>query len=168
MLETWIFMSGFLIVSLLALFHGLVLMIAPDKSIPVPNWGPRRIELFRKPPLDLGKRFAGLCWTLLVSGVFIRPVILWMIHPTPGTASLEDSPVVVRWDFLGLGVFALAAGIYLLRRPDGPVRHMFAADATKLKDRATLRLWTLYTQAAGVFCVLFSVLILNQFLRSLR
>ncbi len=144
MLESWVFMVALLLVSTLFLFHGLVLLIAPHKYLPQYEWGnPSKLELRRKPPLYMGRRFAGLCIAVLVAKMFVRPAIHWILHPAPATVSWGESLLprgMVRWDLLALGILAIGIGYYLVRRPETSVRLMFTADEGKLSDKSTRRL----------------------------
>ncbi len=172
MLENWVFMVGLLLVSFLFAFHGIVLLIAPDKYLPTYEWGrPAKIELLRKRPLDLRKRFAGLCLAAVIVWVFMLPTITWMLHPKPGTISGGESPLprgMARWDLLAVGIFAVVSGCYLMVRPEGSIRLMFSANLKKLEEKSTLKLWTIYIQVAALFFLLWSLLPLNKFIKSLR
>ena len=76
--ENWIFMVGFLLLSLLFGFHGLVLLLVPDRYLPIVQLGrTTKLELLQKRPLDLGRRFAGLCITALTA------LTAWMFTRRP-------------------------------------------------------------------------------------
>ncbi|HWF39218.1 MAG TPA: hypothetical protein VG322_11900 [Candidatus Acidoferrales bacterium] len=138
MLENWIFMTGFLGFSLMGLFHGCVLLFAPDRYIPSHNWGRSNLRLARKPPFEFGKRFGGLILSAAIVGIFMRPAILWMMHPVASEISGGESPLprgVARWDLLGITTIALLCGFLLLTRPEQSVGLLFAADKTKLAAR---------------------------------
>ena len=172
MLEVRVFAFALLLVSSLFLFHGLVLLIAPQKSLPTYSWGEQpKLELHRKPLLHLGKRFLGLCITVLVGGAFLRPAMKLMLHPTLSESSWGKSPLPsgsARWDLLVLGLFAATIGYYLMLQPGKLVVLMFAADESRLQNRNTRRLWTTYVRVAGVYAIAFSLLVFGQFIKSLR
>ena len=75
---------------------------------------------------------------------------------------------MARWDMLGLTIFAIVCGYALLTRPERTVKLMFAADKNMLKDRVTLRLWTLYVQLSAVSFMVWSLLPAADFIKSLR
>jgi hypothetical protein len=171
MLQSWIFMIGFLMACLLLLFHGCILLVAPSRYIPVYNWGEGSLTLARKPPFEFGKRFGGLVLIGAIVAIFMRPVILWMLHPKPGKLSSGESPLpygVARWDLLGVATFAVVCGFLLLMRPEKSVELMFTADKSKLEDKVTLRLWTLYVQTSALFFLLWSLLPAADFINSLQ
>lgn len=70
MLPELLFPAEMLLMSLLFLFHGLVLLLAPDKYLPTSAWGQTTIKLVRKGPIHFGKRFAGFCLTVAILSVF--------------------------------------------------------------------------------------------------
>ena len=153
MLETWVFMTAFLGFCLIGLVHGCVLLFAPDKYIPN-YWDQPSLRLACKPPLQLGKRFLGLSLTVMIVWIFLRPVLTWMLHPVKRELISGEPPLpagMMRWDMLGIALFALACGYFFFTRPKRAVELMFTADRGKLQDKTTLRLWTLETQVAG-FC----------------
>jgi hypothetical protein len=164
-------MTAFLLVSLLALFHGLVLIFAPARYITSSRLGESTLRLVKKPPFEFGKLFLGLVVSGLIVGVFVRPVVSWMLHPTARVISGGKSPLpegTARWDLLGIAVFAVVAGYILLSRAEKSVELLFTADKQKLEDKHTLRLWTIYVQLFGIFCVGWSLLPAADFFRSLH
>jgi hypothetical protein len=169
--ENWIFIVGFLLGSLLFGFHGLVLLIAPDRYLPIVQLGrPTKLELLQKRPLDLGRRFAGLCITALTAWMFTRPAILWIMHPKPHPISWGGSPLpfgAARWDLLLLGLFGFGSGLFLMVRPEKSVRVMFWADPKSLQDKTTLTLWIVYTRLFAATLLLQCVLCLGDFIRTL-
>ena len=170
-MENWLFMIAVLIVSLLIVFHGFVLLTVPDKYIPSPQWGPPKIELLRKQPLEFGKRILGFCIVSVGVWFFMRPVLSWMLHPTPGAISSGDSPLppgMPRWDLLGLGIFTIAWVCYLILWPERSVRLMFSADPKRLDDKITLRLWTIRARLFAAVGLVFFALLLGDFIVSLR
>lgn len=170
MAENWIFMTALLFVSLLFGFHGVVLLIAPDKYLPIVQWGrPAKLELLQKRPLDLGRRFAGLCIMALMGWFFARPAILWMFHPKLLSISRGGSlqPGAVPWEVLLFGLFALGSGLFLMARPEKLVRAMFWADSRSLQNKTTLVLWTVYIQLFAVVCLLMCILFLDEFFKAL-
>lgn len=171
MLENWIFMTGFLMASLIFLFHGCILLFAPSRYLPLYNWGENSLTLARKPPFELRKRFGGLVLSGAIVGIFMRPVILWMLHPESGELSWGESPLphgVARWDLLGLAVFAVVCGFLLFMRPEKSVELMFTSDKSKLQDKVTRRLWTLYVQVSAILFLLWSLLPAADFIKSLH
>jgi hypothetical protein len=106
---------------------------------------------------------------------FVRPIILSMLlslrHSTMshsmGYGMTEGKsplpPGIARWDLLAFGVSTFAAGCYLLTHPDKSVELMFWADTSWLKDKTTLRLWTLQVRAAAIAVMLFSSLSMAAF-----
>ena len=171
MLENWVFMTGLLLASLLFAFHGCVLLFAPDRYLPMYSWRPGELRLVPKPPIYLGKRFAGLCLALAVICIFTVPAISWMLHPRPGTITSGESPLprgVARWDLLILSAFVITSGYFLFTRPENSVELLFSADKSKLQDKTTLRLWTIYVQSAALFFLVWSLLPLSNFILSLR
>ena len=171
MLENWVFMTAFLGFSLIFLFHGCILLFAPDRYLPSYTWGQPDLILVRKRPFEFGKRFLGLCLSGISLLVFARPAITWMLHPTKSEITSGTSPLpqgMARWDMLGFGVFALVCGYFLFTRPEKSVEWMFTADRTKLEDKTTPRLWTLETQAFALLLMVWSLLPLADFIRSRR
>jgi hypothetical protein len=76
--------------------------------------------------------------------------------------------MMVRWDLLGVAIFAIICGYLLFMRTEKSVESLFAADRDKLQDKVTFRLWTIYVQVAALFLVVWSSLPLSVFIRSLR
>src|SRR5579862_4086552 len=171
MLENWVFVTGFLGFSLIFLFHGCILLFAPDRYPAGYTWGQPSLILVRKRPFEFGKRFLGLCFSGMSLLVFARPAIIWTLHPTKSETTSGASPLpqsAARWDMLGLGVFALVCGYFLFTRPEKSVELMFTADRTKQEDKTTLRLWTLETQVFAFLLMVWSLLPMADFIRSLR
>jgi hypothetical protein len=171
MVESWIFMAAFLVVSLLVVFHGLVLLTLPELYIPTYDWGrPAKLELLRKPSLDFGKRSVGFCGVAFGAWMAWH-ALSWMFHPTASRISWGNSPFppgTPRWELLAFGVFAFGGGCYLVLRPGRLVRGMFSAKPQELQNPITLRLWTLHARLFGAVMLLFSALLLSQFAASLR
>lgn len=171
MSESWTFMAALFLVSLLFGFHGLALLIVPDKYPPMVRWGqPAKIELLQNRPLGLGKRLAGPCLAAFIGWFFTRPAVSWMLHPKLFPVSLGSSPLppgMPRWDLLLLGLFLVGCGLFLVARPGRLARALFSADRSCLQDKPTLILWTIYGQLFGVACVLMSALIFGDFVSSL-
>lgn len=171
MIESWTFMAALFFGSLLFGFHGLVLLIAPDKYPPAVQWGrPAKLELLQKQPLDLGKRLAGLCLAAFIGWFFTRPAVLWMYRPKPITIYGGSSPLppgMPRWDLLLMGLFSVGCGLFLVARPERLARALFRAGRSCLQDKPTLILWTIYSQLFGVLCLLMSALIFRDFAASL-
>jgi hypothetical protein len=172
MLADWVFMVALLLASCLFLFHGIVLLLAPSKYLPLAEWGPyARLELRRKPPLYLSRRLTGLGLSALIVWWPMRHAILWMLRPTPGNISF-GAPLaptgIAEWHLLGLGLFALAAGLYLIWKPQGSARMMLRGQIDTSEEGKRFRLWTLYVRIGGLCFAVFSLLLFNQFVRSLR
>jgi hypothetical protein len=171
MFETRIFGVVLCLISAISMFHGCVLLFAPNKYLPLGAWGESSIVLIRKPSLELGKRLIGLCIIIAMAWMFTRPGISLIVNPGRGSISGGDPSLPhlgPRWDLSGIGIFALICGGLLFLGSKQSVEQMFAADSTRLRDRATLRLWNLYVQLVGLFCLLWSLLPLSEFIRSLR
>ena len=171
MLEQWVFMIALLMVSLLFLFHGCILLFSPDRYIPSYTWGQSSLKFSPKPSRQIGKRFIGLVMSAAIIWFFTRPSISWILHPKQGNISLGESPfsrTLVRWDLLGVTIFAIGAGYLLFTRAEKSVETMFAADRDRLRDRITFRLWTIYIQVAAFSIMVLSLLPLADFIRSLR
>lgn len=170
MLETRIFGAALFLVSLVFIFHGCVLLFTPHRYLPLNAWGQPTI-VFRKPSFELGKRFVGLCLVITIGWVFTRPSISIMVNPGTssiswGSASLSHAGP--RWDLLGVGVFALICGGLLFLRSDQSVEQLFMMDSARLRDHMTRKLWNIYVQLVGVFALLWSLLPLSAFIRSIR
>jgi hypothetical protein len=164
-----LFPTGLLLVSLLFLFHGLVLLLAPDKYVPTSAWGQTTIKLVRKRPIQFGKRFAGFCLTVAILCIFTVPAILWIFRLLSSRiVAAPSSPRGTRWDLLAVGIGAVLVGYFMFTWPKKWVEALFALDKEKLQDVATRRIWTLYIQVAGLYFVVFSLLTFNDFVRSLR
>jgi hypothetical protein len=171
MLENRIFGAALFLASLLFIFHGCILLFAPNRYLPIASWGEPTIKLVRKPPLEFGKRFAGLCLSVGVFLFFTLPGFSIVLHPKAGRVSLGQSPLhagSARWDLLGVGIFALVCGYLLLLRPERSVEMMFLSEQEKLEDATTRRLWKLHVQMAGSFFLVWFLLPLGAFISSLR
>jgi hypothetical protein len=169
MLSELLFPTGLLLASLLFVFHGLVLLIAPDKYVPTSAWGQTTVKLARKPPIQFGKRFAGFCLTVAILWLFTVPAISSILRAlsTPGAARsvpLEGT----RWALLAVGIGAVSAGYFMIVWPKRWVEALFAMDKNKLQDVATQRIWTVYIQVAGLYLTVFSLLTFTDFVRTLR
>ena len=169
MLPGLLFPTGLLLASLLFLFHGLVLFLAPDKYVPTSAWGQTTIKLVRKRPIQFGKRFAGFCLTVAILWILTVPAVSWILRllSTRGFAT-SSSLHGTRWDLLALGIGAVLAGYFMFAWPKKWVEGLFALDKEKLQDVATRRIWTLYIQVAGLYFAVFSLLTFSDFVRSLR
>jgi hypothetical protein len=171
MLENWVLMTAFLIGSLLGLFHGCVLIFAPERYLPVSSYGESSLRLVQKAPFEFGKRLLGLAFSVIIVAIFVRPAVLWMLHPKLDVVSSETSPLPVgmaRWDLLGVAIFAVIVGYLLLTRSEKAVELMFAADKARLQDKVTLRLWTVYVQLFGLVAMIWALLPAADFVKSLR
>jgi hypothetical protein len=171
MLETRIFGAGLFLASLVFIFHGCILLFAPKRYLPMGSWGASTIILVRKPPLDLGKRFVGLCIIVAMLLIFTMPGLLMVLSPSTTSVSWGDSALPhssVRWDMLAFGVAALLGGYLFWLRPQESVKLLFSSDRTKLEDQTTRRLWTIQTRMLGCYCLLMSLLLFSGFIRSLR
>jgi hypothetical protein len=171
MLEERIFGSAVFLGSLLFIFHGSILLIAPGRYLPMGTWGESTLKLVRKPPFEFWKRFAGLCLSVAVFIILTLPGFSMILHPKPGNLSFGNSPLPpdsVRWDLLGFGLFALVSGYLLVLRPGRSVEMLFSSDKSKLEDKMTQKLWKLYVQTAGYFFLVWSLLPLSQFIKSFR
>jgi len=171
MLDSWVFRIALLLLSLLFLFHGCVLLFCPNRYIPSRGWGQGSLRLVRKPPLQIGKRFGGLCLSGAIIWFVTLPTISWILHPKPQGVSSGESPVprmMVRWDLLVVAIFAIACGYLLFMRTQKSVESLFAADTDMLQDKTTFRLWTTYLQATALFLVVWSLLPLSDFIKSLH
>jgi hypothetical protein len=171
MLEERIFGSALFLGSLLFIFHGSILLIAPGRYLPMAAWGESTLKLVRKPPFEFWKRFAGLCLSVAVFIIFTLPGLSMILDPKPGNLSFGDSPLPPgskRWDMLGIALIALASGYALLFSPERSVVAMFSADERKLEDKTTKRLWILYVQVAGWLFLVWCLLPLGEFIKSLR
>ena len=171
MLENWVFMTTFLGFCLIALFHGCILLFAPNRYIPTYSWSQPSLKLARRPPLQLGKRLVGLLLTMLIAWIFVRPILIWMVHPVRRALISGQSPLpagMARWDLLGFALFGVVCGYLLLTRPKRSVELMFSADRSKLQDKTTLRLWTLEVRLAGLLFMVWSLFPMADFIRSLR
>jgi len=171
MLEDGIFMLAILGVSLYVLFYGCMLLVAPNRCPVQYNWGQPSITLARKRPLELGKRLAGLCLSVLILFVFMPHIIPRILHPVTSGLDRGESPFplgTARWDELAFGLSGLVAGCYLIVRPEKSVELMFSADTSRLKDKTTLRLWTTGIRIAALGFMLLSLLFVADFIRSLR
>ena len=124
------------------------------------TWGAPSLRLVRKPPFQFWKRVGGFCLPAIfhISGVKMGVV--------PKDATI--TPGTVRWDMLGLSLFVILGGYALLIRADQSVEMMFSADRSKLQDKLTRRLWTLYVQFAGLSFLVWSLLPISDFLKSFR
>jgi hypothetical protein len=171
MLENLIFMLAVFGFCLYALFFGWMLLVAPGRCPAWYSWGQPSVTLVRKRPLELGKRFLGLCLSAMILFVFMPHVMPGIVHPARIVLSRGESlfPAgTARWDELGFGLFGLAAGYYLLARPAKSVERMFWADTSRLKDKITLRLWTTAIRTAALAFTLLALLFVADFIRSLR
>lgn len=170
MLENWVFMTGLLIACLVALFHGCVLLFAPARYLPSYHWGEGSLRLARKPPFQLGKRLGGLILSTIIAVIFMRPAVLWMLHSKLSQISWGESPLrhgTARWDQLVFAIFGFVCSYFLFTRPARSVELMFSADKSKLEDKVTLSLWTLYVQLSALFFMVWSLLPAAAFIKSI-
>lgn len=171
MLEDRLFGAALCLGSLLFIFHGCVLLFAPDRYLPLGSWGEPTIKLVREPPREIGKRVFGLCLSLAILFIFLLPGLLMLLHPEGKGVSFGNSPLprgMARWDMLGLGLFALLCGYLLLLKPERSVEMLFSTDKSKLEDMTTRRLWKTYVQLGGCCCLVWSLLPFSAFIGSLR
>ncbi len=171
MLEERIFGSALVLASLLFIFHGGVLLIAPGRYLPLGTWGESTLRLVRKPPFEFWKRLAGLCLSVAIFVIFTLPGFFMMLYPKASSLPSPDSQLPqagVRWDMLALGLFTLICGYALLLRPERSVEMMFSSDKSKLEDETTRKLWKLYVQYSASFFFLWSLLPLGEFIKSFR
>jgi hypothetical protein len=171
MLEERIFGSALFLGSLLFIFHGGVLLITPGRYLPLGGRGESTLRLVRKPPFEFWKRFFGLCLSVAVLLIFTLPGISIILNPGQGALSFGASPLPPgskRWDMLGIALIALASGYALLFWPERSVIAMFSSDERKLEDKTTKRLWILYVQVAGWLFLVWCLLPLGEFIKSLR
>jgi hypothetical protein len=75
---------------------------------------------------------------------------------------------MARWDMLAFALFRVVSGYLLLTRAEKSVELMFTADRSKLGDKTTLRLWTFEVQTVAILFLLWSLLPMVDFIRSLR
>jgi len=88
-----------------------------------------------------------------------------------GVVPKDDStiaPGTMRWDMLGLSLLVMLGGYALLIRAERSVEMMFSADRSKLQDKLTRTLWTLYVQLAALSLLVWSLLPMSTFLKSFR
>ena len=169
MLPELLFPTALLLGSLLGLFHGLVLLLAPDKYVPTASWDRTTLRLVRKRPNQVGKRFAGLCLTVAILWIFTVPAISWIFHlPSATAASGFSSQSRKRWDLLAFGIGAILVGYFMFTWPKQGVEALFTLDKKKLQDVATRRIWTLYVQVFGLCFAVFALMLFSDFVRSLR
>src|ERR1700684_3869528 len=70
----------------------------------------------------------GLSFTITSVGIFFGPVLTWTLHPVMGKVNSGQSPLpegMERWGLLGLGLFILGCGSFLLIHPKKSVELMF-------------------------------------------
>jgi hypothetical protein len=169
MLETSVFMTAILVFLMFALFYGCMLLIAPNRCPAPVRLGQPSLQLVRKPPLELRQRFFGLILSAVLVFIFMRPVIRWMLHPVGGKLSFGKSPFpagTARWDQLVFGLVGATGGYYLLIHAEKSVELMFSSDPGRLNDKSTRLLWTFAVRAVGFAIILFSLLLLTEFVRS--
>ena len=157
--------------SWLFIFHGCVLLFAPNRYLPLGAWGESTIVLVRKPPYYFGRRLIGLCLSVAVFCIFTIGGLHLMLQSQAAEISSGTSPLPpgsVRWDMLGFGLFAVVSGGLMLYKPRRSVEVMFTSEPEKLKDPTTRKLWELHVRLAGAFCWAFSLLAMNDFFKSLR
>src|SRR2546425_1036930 len=112
-------------------FHAGVLLFAPSRYLPLSTFGGSSLVLLRRPPVYVGRRLVGLA-------LFIGPgLILWNSFRHQASSSGPEGLTFgestfpagsLRWDLLGLGIFALCAGYVLLVRAKWSARTMLRAD----------------------------------------
>ena len=175
MVDTWMFIVFDLLFSLLLLFPGLVMLLAPKKSFTLasdrfPLEYPPKVELHRKPPSYASTRVLGLLLTL-VALFLMSFAVRWMFPSTTVEPSSSESQVpfvVVRWDLLMLTVVLFVAAACLLWRPHWLVdRIVFIVPEDPIKP-STIWLWTLWVRLAGMLALLGCFIPLRDFLRSLQ
>jgi hypothetical protein len=171
MLEDKIFWWAMLLISFLFVFHGCVLLFVPDRYIPMYTWGESSLRLVRKPPFQFWKRVGGFCLSAGVLLFFTLPAIFQILGAKMGVVPKDDStiaPGTMRWDMLGLSLLVMLGGYALLIRAERSVEMMFSADRSKLQDKLTRTLWTLYVQLAALSLLVWSLLPMSTFLKSFR
>src|SRR5258706_12379589 len=88
MLEEKIFGSALVLASLLFIFHGGVLLIAPGRYFPLGTWGESTLRLVRKPPFEFWKRLAGLCLSVAIFWIFTLPGFFLCCTPRQAASHL--------------------------------------------------------------------------------
>jgi len=171
MLADLLFPTALLLVSFLFLFHGLVLLLAPDKYISTLARDQTTIRLVRKRPVQYGQRFTGFFLTAGILWIFTVPAIERILHLISAHGVSGDgnvSPGNTRWDLLAVAIGEVLLGYFMISWPKKWVEALFVRDKEKLQDPATRRIWTLYIQLAGLYFSVFSLLLFVDFAKSLR
>src|SRR5713101_1880086 len=100
--EDRIFGSALVLVSLLFIFHGGILLFAPERYLPLGTWSESTIRLVRKPPFDFWKRLVGLCLSVAVALVcgyllILRPERSVEMLFSSDKSKLEDKTTQKLW-----------------------------------------------------------------------
>ena len=172
MLLNLVFPTALLLLSFLFLFHGLVLLLAPDRYIPTLAGDQQTLRLVRKRPIQFGKRFAGFFLTAIILWIFTVSAVekIWhlvTVHGLPGDGNAYFGDTN-RWGLLAVSIGAVLVGYFMLMWPEKWVKELFRMDIEKLQDLATRKLWTLYIQLAGLYCSAFALVAFVGFVRRLR
>jgi len=162
MLLNLLFPTALLLLSFLFLFHGLVLLLAPDRYIPALAGNQRTIT----------KRFAGFFLATIIFRLFTVPAVEKIWHLVTDYGPSGEGNVFFgdtnRWGLLTISIGAVLVGYFMVMWPEKWVKELFRLDIEKLQDPAARKLWTLYIQLAGLYCSAFSLVAFVGFVRRLR
>jgi hypothetical protein len=150
------------------IFHGCVPLFAPNKYLPLGSMNGTSIVLVRKPPFYFWRRLVGLVLSVVIFLIFTMGGLYTMVRPETHKVSFGKSSRGSKWFFLAFGLFLVAAGYLMLFRPHRSVEMLFTQEPGKLQDPDTRWLWQIYVRMAGVFCCVFSLLLLSEFVKNLR
>lgn len=70
MLESRVFGFAMFLMSWIFIFHGVVLLFAPNRYLPIGTMSKSTIILLGKPPFHFWRRLAGLCFSVAVFRIF--------------------------------------------------------------------------------------------------
>lgn len=133
-----LFAIAFLLISLFVLFHGVLMLVWPDKHTRFVDWLARSDRWSKrntdwKPGPQLEKRFAGVA-TVAMALLMLRLPIHWFLHPR--SLAWVKPHVVPRvafdWFEFAAAAVTVAIGIHMLIMPAAYVGWMVRANPQRL------------------------------------
>lgn len=159
------------------LIFGLLMLLAPQKTIKLRDWMMRAERWSRpnpewKPGYYLDMRFAGLALTVMAV-LMIRPLLRAFlglpsghprVPPQPGTPTTNIGP---DWFALGIATVTVAGGIFCLVRPEAVARWCTQRLAHRIFDESALRKGIVGVRIMGGMAILAATWAIWAWLKSM-